>query len=382
MSKEIDSLLDEITKADQAQHLWEKQGLSLEEIAENLELPIETIKEWSEKNEWDSPPIERKLRKLKTEKQQLDRAYRNLLDDYNELTTQVDLVRELGSPEISPIKKKKPSGATEATAVIVLSDWHLEEEVNPDSVNGLNEFNLDIARYRTEKCFQAAMRLTEIIGRDVKLTTILMPLLGDFISNDIHEEFRETSTLLPMEAMEAVQDELASGINFFLKNSKYDIVLPCHSGNHGRTTKTVFHSTEHGHSLEYFMYRNLAKYFEKEKRVKFHIQKGYHSYQQVYDMTLRFHHGHGVRYHGGVGGLYIPANKAIAQWNKARHADLDIFGHFHQMKDGGHFVTNGSVIGYNAYALSIKADYEPPRQAFFIIDSKRGKTFTCPIRMD
>lgn len=382
MPKEVDSLLEEVANTDTARHLWEKQGLSLEEISEQTGVDVDTLKAWSEKDEWDAPPIERKLRRVETARNQIGRQYRALLDDYNTLLKQVEITKSVGQPTISPIKKKKPSGVTEATAVVVLSDWHFEEEVQGESVNFLNEFNLDIAQSRTDKCFQSALRLTDIIGRDVKITTVLMPLLGDFISNDIHEEFRETNALLPMEAMEAVQDSIASGINFFLKNSKYDIILPCHSGNHGRTTKSVFHSTEHGHSLEYFMYRNLAKYFEKEKRIKFHIQKGYHSYQQVYDMTLRFHHGHGVRYHGGVGGLYIPANKSIAQWNKARHADLDVFGHFHQMKDGGHFVTNGSVIGYNAYALSIKADYEPPRQAFFVIDSKRGKTFTCPIRME
>ncbi|NIO37415.1 hypothetical protein GTO27_06895 [Candidatus Bathyarchaeota archaeon] len=382
MSEKVDDLVNELENEYKARQLWEKQGLTFEEIAERTDVAVETLKTWADNNEWDSPPVERKLRKVQSDKRDLDRKYRNLLDDYNDLLDQMGLLEELGPPTIAPIRKKKPSGTTEATAIITLSDWHFEEEVLAESVNGLNEFNLEIAKQRTDKCFQNGLRLTDIIAKEVKITTILMPLLGDFISNDIHEEFRETNKLLPMEAMEAVQESLASGIHFILKNSKYDIILNCHSGNHGRTTKNVFISTEHGHSLEYFMYRNLAKYFEKEKRVKFNIQKGYHSYQDVYDMTLRFHHGHGIRYYGGVGGLYIPANKAIAQWNKARHADLDVFGHFHQMKDGGHFVTNGSLIGYNAYALSIKADYEPPRQAFFVIDSKRGKTFTCPIRVD
>lgn len=326
--------------------------------------------------------LELKLQKVKNEKSNSDRKLRTLQTKHNELLTQIDLVESVDLPTISPIRKKKSSGETEATAVIVLSDWHFEEEVEPESVNGLNEYNLEIAEARTTKCFQAALRLTEIIAKDVKLTTLLIPLLGDFISNDIREEFRESNLLPPMEAMIAVQDALASGINFLLQRTKYDIKIPCHSGNHARTTKNIFIGMEHGHSLEYFMYKNLAKLFAKEKRITFDIARSYHSYQQVYDMTLRFHHGHALRYYGGVGGIYIPANKAIAQWNKARHADLDVFAHFHQMKDGGSFITNGSVIGYNPFAISIKADYEPPRQAFFVIDSKRGKTFTCPIRVE
>jgi len=167
-----------------------------------------------------------------------------------------------------------------------------------------------------------------------------------------------------------------------LKNSAYDLVIPCHSGNHARTTEETYIGSEYGHSLEYFMYKNLEKFFVGEKRVQFNVVKGYHSYQQVYDTTIRFHHGHWIRYSGGVGGIFIPANKAIAQWNKAKPATLDCFAHFHQLKDGGNFISNGSVIGYNPFAINIKADYEPPRQAFFVIDSKRGKTFTCPIRVE
>ena len=128
------------------------------------------------------------------------------------------------------------------------------------------------------------------------------------------------------------------------------------------------------------MYHNLANYFRGNKRVTFLIADGYLSYVKVYDFMIRFHHGHAMKYGGGIGGLFIPTFKAISQWQKMKHADLDCFGHFHQFKDGGNFICNGSIIGYNSFALQIKADYETPRQTFFLIDSKRGcKTVTTPI---
>jgi len=148
---------------------------------------------------------------------------------------------------------------------------------------------------------------------------------------------------------------------------------------HSRITPKVRHSTEAGNSLEWYMYNNLALLFKNEPRVKFLISRGYHNYLDVYDWTIRFHHGHAVRYGGGVGGIYIPVNKAIAQWDKAKKADLTVMAHFHQLKDGGNFICNGSLIGYNAYALSIKADYEDPKQAFFIIHSKKGRLGYKPI---
>jgi hypothetical protein len=93
-------------------------------------------------------------------------------------------------------------------------------------------------------------------------------------------------------------------------------------------------------------------------------------------------HGHNIRFAGGVGGVYIPINKAINQWNKLRHAYLDILGHFHTFRDGGNFIVNGSLCGYNAFAISIKADFEEPRQCFMLIDKKRGKTIVAPILLN
>lgn len=40
------------------------------------------------------------------------------------------------------------------------------------------------------------------------------------------------------------------------------------------------------------------------------------------------------------------------------------------------------MIGYNSFAIAIKASYEKPAQMLFLIDEKRGKTVTCPIILD
>jgi len=140
-------------------------------------------------------------------------------------------------------------------------------------------------------------------------------------------------------------------------------------------------STEYGNSLEILMYRQLKDYFENEKRVEFVIEDSYLTYLNIYKYTVRLHHGHAVKYGGGIGGIFIPAFKAISQWDKQKQADWTFFGHFHQLKDGGNFVTNGSLIGYNAYAVRIKADFEAPKQAFMVIDADRGLEVTRKITL-
>jgi hypothetical protein len=54
-------------------------------------------------------------------------------------------------------------------------------------------------------------------------------------------------------------------------------------------------------------------------------------------------------------------------------------GHWHQLVDYGDVTVNGSLIGYNAYAMSVRAKPEPPQQAFYVLDSKRGKSCRAPI---
>lgn len=276
--------------------------------------------------------------------------------------------------------KTKSKVETEAVVVAVASDWHIEELVKKEWVNDTNEHNLEISKARSEQFFQNALRLTEIVARDVKVNTMVLALLGDFITNDIHPEMMEVNLLLPNEAAARAQSYIASGIKFLLENSDLNLIIPCSTGNHARVTKLPYKSTEHGHSWEHLIYNNLKWYFENEPRVKFIINDSYHTILDVLDgYKIRFHHGHEVRYQGGVGGLYIPVNKKIAQWNKAVPVNLDVFGHHHSLKHGGNFIANGSQIGYNPYAMRGGFDFEKPKQAFFVVDARRGQTWFAPI---
>ena len=326
---------------------------------------------------------DREALKKKASDSSLKNKYLEALKVIEGLVTENQTITSLmGTVDTYTIVPKENTNTTEGTVVWVASDWHTDEKVEGDTISNLNHFTPDIAKRRADTFFRGGLRLTDILARDVNVKTIVLALLGDFITGHIHPDFQELTDTQPIHSVIRVQNMLASGIRYILDNSKYDLVIPCHSGNHGRTTEKTRFATENGHSLEFYMYNFLADYFKDEPRVKFVISTGYHSYVDIYGTKVRFHHGHELRYAGGVGGIYIPVNKAIAQWNKARKADLDIFGHFHQLRDGGNFICNGSLIGYNAFALSIKADFETPRQALLLIDSKRGKTCVWPIILD
>mgnify|MGYP003149422661 CR=1 FL=1 len=322
---------------------------------------------------------DRYLLRARSEGNITKKKYKEALLENDRLRAEKEAILRVQQTPQSIQFTKQQNGGSDATAFIIASDWHIEETVRPSDVSGLNKYNLEISDARAKKFFSSSLKLLEITQKESRVNQVVLALLGDFISGHIHLELLENNALLPGDAIWRVQNYLMSGINFLLDNSKIELTVICHGGNHGRMTKMTHHATEQGNSLEVYMYNNIALHFKGNKRINFIIAEGYHTYVDVYDYKVRLHHGHAIRYGGGVGGIFIPVNKAIAQWNKGRRVDLDVFGHFHQFKDGGNFICNGSLIGYNAFALSIKADYEKPKQAFFLIDKKRGKSIVAPI---
>ena len=262
----------------------------------------------------------------------------------------------------------------EVAAILVTSDWHFEEEIRSETINGLNEYNLQIAVRRIESFFQKALKIIDMYRNDFRINTLVFGVLGDLINGYIHEEFEETNLLSPPEACTHVFEHLANGINYLLDKGNFkEIIVPMCVGNHGRTTKRTRSSTRISNSYEFIIYNFLIKYFaqKNDKRIRFQLPTGYFNYLDLYGHTLRFHHGDSVRYQGGVGGVHIPLNKAIAQWNRARKATLDILGHWHTLKSDSKFLINGSIVGYNSYCIDIKAEYEEPQQGLLIFHPEK-----------
>jgi len=252
-----------------ARKLHEEIGLSISEIALRTGMARTTIRDCAQREKWvrlvteDSTfvdpldpktvAIENLEARLQRERLQASRArslYKSLRVRYDELLARSGIIKDAGPPTIRKILTKQKTGATEGTIVMPASDWHVEEEVRATDVNSLNEFNRHICDARVKKYFKSAERLIRLFKQDLKIEHIVFPLLGDFITNDIHPEMSETATDLPMDAVIIAQGYLASGISFLLENTDCSIHIPCHSGNHGRTTRQVHVTTEHGHSLE------------------------------------------------------------------------------------------------------------------------------------
>lgn len=322
--------------------------------------------------------LHKKTQKVSDLESKLKKAY-SVID---KLSGDLDFSKE--TSKVKKIKLGSTKGYSKgATAFIVASDWHIGEVVEKEDVNGLNEFNSEIAIKRASNFFNNSIKLVKGVQRDIEVEKIVLAVLGDMISGSIHQELIAKNEFGVSEQVEMVLGLLVSGIEKLRDELRIPIDVECSMGNHGRATEERMISTEKDDSYEYILYGHLIRYFEGDKFVRVHRAKGYHNIIDIHGFTVRLHHGHSLKFSGGIGGLFIPAYKAIGNWNVAGKVDLDVLGHFHSFRDGKIFIANGSLVGYNAYALNIRAMYEKPIQAFFLVDhARKEKTVTAPIFLE
>lgn len=327
-----------------------------------------------------NPDVDAQVLKLRAEANKLRGA---LKAAHGELTTERDrneLLLATSEPPRENKWRRKSTSQGKATAIVVLSDWHVEEVIELDKVNYLNEFNLDIAEKRIERTFQKSLYMLDFARRIAKIDEVVVALLGDFITGYIHEELEEGNSLAPLEACRWVQGQIADGLKFLRKHAKANLVVPTAYGNHGRTTKKKRIATAAENSYEFNLYKQLERQFIDDPKIAFKVERGYHNNLEVQKRIVRFHHGDALKFGGGIGGITIPVRKALAQWDNSVRADLDVFGHFHQFNASNYrWLCNGSLIGYSPYAVSIKAEYEPPKQGFIVIDRDYGNILTAPL---
>lgn len=318
------------------------------------------------------------LEKVRMKESGNDKKYRVALKELVKLRGEMETLTSMRGSVSSYVIKPKGNVKHEATAFAIASDWHVFENVKAESVDGTNEYTSKIARQRAEAFFRNTLKLVQKEQQDTTIDTLVLALLGDFISGNIHEELLESCEGAPVEEALFAQSLLVSGIEYLLANSKLKLVIPCACGNHSRITQQVHVSTEQGNSLEWMIYNNLADYFKNNKRVTFVLSKSYFTFLEVYGFTIRFHHGHAIKYGGGVGGFTIPIIKAIARYDVDRKAYLDVIGHLHTKFDGGKFIVNGCLIGNTPYSKRLGFTGQP-EQVFFLMDSKKGKTIVAPV---
>ena len=266
---------------------------------------------------------------------------------------------------------------------LFLSDFHWGEVVQSGQVGGVNRYSLDIARKRLRHTVNTAANLLRILDPKMQYPGIVVPLGGDMVSGNIHEELQATNEVNIMPAVLDLFESLAGAIGL-LAGVFGKVFLPCVSGNHGRDTRKTWAKDRNHTSFDWVLYQFLARHFAADKRVTFHIPEGSDALYRIYGTRYLLTHGDqfksGDSIIGPIGPLMRGNQKKTAR-NQAVGQEYDVMlaGHWHQYIHLSRMIVNGSLKGYDEYAAANNFGFEPPTQALWITHPRFGITYRMPV---
>jgi len=290
----------------------------------------------------------------------------------------------LDPPEWTISSKNKASAPGVPT--LFLSDLHWGEVVHPGQINGVNKYNVAIAHERMRTCVDSAVHLLRILSPKMDYPGIVVPLGGDMISGNIHDELTATNEINSMPAVLDLWGVLV-GVITQLADTFGHVFLPCVTGNHGRDTHKIWGKDRHHTSFDWLLYQFLAKHFAADKRVTFFIPDGPDAYYRIYGHRYLLTHGDQFRGGDGMIGALGPIIRGDHK-KRSRNAQIDmeydtlIMGHWHQLIQLKRLIVNGSLKGYDEYAYSNNFSFEEPQQALWITHPKYRITYRMPVYVD
>jgi hypothetical protein len=281
------------------------------------------------------------------------------------------------------LNSKLSKASSPGVPTLFLSDFHWGEVVHPGQINGVNRYNLAIARDRLQYTVETGIHLCKILDRDMDYPGIVVPLGGDMISGNIHEELAATNELNTMPTVLDLYGQLIVAIER-LADAFGHVFLPCVTGNHGRDTRKTWAKDRHHTSFDWLLYQFLAKHFERDRRITFFIPDGSDAAYRIYD--YRYLLTHGDQFSGGDGmiGALGPIIRGDHR-KRSRNMQIDmeydtlLLGHWHQLMMLTRLIVNGSLKGYDEYAYTGNFPFELPTQGLWVTHPRHGITYRMPV---
>jgi hypothetical protein len=255
--------------------------------------------------------------------------------------------------------------------------------VNVDEMEGLNCYNREIAVMRLEKWAQNVIKLSRHYLSGVSYDGIVVILGGDIFTGDIHEELALTNEDTMIGSLLFWSEQVAAALQLLTDEFGKCFVTSV-VGNHGRTTRKPRMKQRVKTNFDYLLSKMVERHFRLDKRISFDIPESADALIKIYGHGHLVTHGDQVSGGGGIGGIYPPIMRMRARKQSRYMATGKSFqtlwlGHWHQYISTPSMIVNGSLKGFDEYAMLMGFGHEAPQQALAIITPERNVTIQAPV---
>lgn len=270
------------------------------------------------------------------------------------------------------------------TPTLFLSDLHWGESVDPKQINGVNTYDIKIARKRLKRVVDTTLTMLYSHLQPGNYPGMVLALGGDMVSGNIHEELRETNDAAILAIVLDCTDNIIASIEALLDAGIPHIFVPCVVGNHGRLDKKPRAKGAVQDNYEWLIYQLLLRHYSAHKRVTVVPSDSLDYVYRVHNTGYLLTHGDQFRGGSGIAGPATPWALGDHKKRKRQNAvdqpyDYMIFGHFHCLTWGQTYIVNGTLKGYDEWSFRMNFGYEPPRQALWITHPTHGITVKMEI---
>jgi hypothetical protein len=303
----------------------------------------------------------------------------------NQSTLYEKLKSNSGSRKHQSIRGDKPQ-----TMVAPLTDTHVGDRVVFDQTTGINAYDLDIFNKRLYGWVEQLISLAEYRRNIADVDELVIPMLGDMVSGDIHEELARTNIGNCMEQMMNGAFLIGQAITRLSRNFKKVRVVAV-VGNHGRMTRKIPAKDKYM-DWDHMMYQWVAAFCAEQKNVEFHIPKNFSTIFNVAGRNVLIMHGDSISGGGSSASFtrMVGMMRGLQQQNKetkdVQHFDDVMIGHFHRIDEydigTGSLYVCGTMKGSDEFTTNRLHVSSPPKHMVTYWHPDHGNVSKEIIRLD
>lgn len=297
--------------------------------------------------------LDKKIATVEADMKMYRTLYKKAISNIGNFDLVVEAIKEF-TPALEPQIRKQEKNRSYASRpknfgkkaqvmVAPLTDTHVGDNVKKEQTLGLNEYDIDLFSRRMWGWSNQVLSLAEYRRNMCVVDELVVPMLGDMISGDIHDELARTNIDNCMMQMiigaYVISQSMAFLAPHFQKVSIKGVV-----GNHGRMTRKI-PSKDRYMDWDYMLYQWIGVFLRDHKNIDIEIPK---SFSHVFDVAGRkilIMHGDSI----AGGGSQTSIKRAVAnlrevmQYNSvvltdeslgvSEHFDDVLIGHFHRVDE-------------------------------------------------
>ena len=312
----------------------------------------------------DRVKLDKKIETYKAESRFWRKLYETSIKDNTKKELIIDTIQDMApvlrSVQIPKAKKTKGHHRPQV-CVAPLTDLHIGDRVEVEQMAGLNEYNIEIFNKRLFGWAGTLVELVELRRQFAPVDKLIVPMLGDMISGDIHEELARTNLDNCMGQMIRGANLVAQALMFLAGNFQ-SIHVPCVVGNHGRMTRKPPMKDKYM-DWDYMLYQWVAAFCREQKNITFDIPKAFVNSFAAGNKQILIMHGDSVP----GAGLGTAILRQVSNFRNVLNYGFDsvMMGHFHRIDEfdigTGEVHICGTMKGGDEYALQKLVVYSPPK---------------------